>query len=132
MTSDTNFTESGAPLLEVTDLVKHFPIKSGLLIDRTVDQVRAVDGVSFTVNKGETLGLVGESGSGKSTTCRVVLQLLKPTSGSVKFEGREIAGMGRRELRPLRRGRQMVFQGPHAPPNPRHASGQLVGDQLKV
>src|SRR5215475_4766160 len=72
--------DSGAPLLEVTDLVKHFPIKSGLLIDREVDQVRAVDGVSFTVNKGETLGLVGESGTGKSTTCRVVLQLLKPTS----------------------------------------------------
>ena len=132
MTSDTNFTESGAPLLEVTDLVKHFPIKSGLLIDRTVDQVRAVDGVSFTVNKGETLGLVGESGSGKSTTCRVVLQLLKPTSGSVKFEGREIAGMGRRELRPLRREMQMIFQDPYASLNPRKRVGQIVGDQLKV
>jgi oligopeptide transport system ATP-binding protein len=119
-------------LLEVTDLVKHFPIKSGLLIDRTVDQVRAVDGVSFHVNKGETLGLVGESGSGKSTTCRVVLQLLKPTSGSVKFEGREIAGMGRRELRPLRREMQMIFQDPYASLNPRKRVGQIVGDQLKV
>jgi oligopeptide transport system ATP-binding protein len=125
-------TISGEPLLEVTDLVKHFPIKSGLLIDRTVDQVRAVDGISFSVNKGETLGLVGESGSGKSTTCRVVLQLLKPTSGSVKFDGREIAGLGRRELRPLRREMQMIFQDPYASLNPRKRIGQIVGDQLKV
>jgi oligopeptide transport system ATP-binding protein len=131
MTGDQAFDTSGA-LLEVTDLVKHFPIKSGLLIDRTVDQVRAVDGVSFSVNKGETLGLVGESGSGKSTTCRVVLQLLKPTSGSVKFEGREIAGMKRRELRPLRREMQMIFQDPYASLNPRKRVGQIVGDQLKV
>ena len=129
--SDVGST-SGDPLLEVTDLVKHFPIKSGLLIDRTVDQVRAVDGISFSVDKGETLGLVGESGSGKSTTCRVVLQLLKPTSGSVKFEGREIAGLGRRELRPLRREMQMIFQDPYASLNPRKRIGQIVGDQLKV
>jgi oligopeptide transport system ATP-binding protein len=131
MTSDSNFSDGGS-LLEVTDLVKHFPIKSGLLIDRTVDQVRAVDGISFHVNKGETLGLVGESGSGKSTTCRVVLQLLKPTSGSVKFEGREIAGLGRRQLRPLRREMQMIFQDPYASLNPRKRIGQIVGDQLKV
>ncbi|MFT3866282.1 MAG: ATP-binding cassette domain-containing protein [Solirubrobacterales bacterium] len=123
---------TGETLLEVTDLVKHFPIKSGLLIDREVDQVRAVDGVSFTVRKGETLGLVGESGSGKSTTCRVVLQLLKPTSGSVKFEGQEIAGLGRRALRPLRREMQMIFQDPYASLNPRKRVGQIVGDQLKV
>jgi oligopeptide transport system ATP-binding protein len=131
MNSDSNFSDGGS-LLEVTDLVKHFPIKSGLLIDRTVDQVRAVDGISFHVNKGETLGLVGESGSGKSTTCRVVLQLLKPTSGSVKFEGREIAGLGRRKLRPLRREMQMIFQDPYASLNPRKRIGQIVGDQLKV
>jgi oligopeptide transport system ATP-binding protein len=129
--NDASFA-SGGSLLEVTDLVKHFPIKSGLLIDRTVDQVRAVDGISFHVNKGETLGLVGESGSGKSTTCRVVLQLLKPTSGSVKFEGREIAGLGRRKLRPLRREMQMIFQDPYASLNPRKRIGQIVGDQLKV
>ena len=125
-------TDAGRPLLEVTDLVKHFPIKSGLLFDREVDQVRAVDGISFTVNKGETLGLVGESGSGKSTTCRLVLQLLKPTSGSVKFEGREIAGLGRREMRPLRREMQMIFQDPYASLNPRKRVGQIVGDQLKI
>jgi oligopeptide transport system ATP-binding protein len=125
-------TDAGGPLLEVTDLVKYFPIKSGVFFDREVDQVRAVDGISFTVNKGETLGLVGESGSGKSTACRAVLQLLKPTSGSVKFEGREIAGLGRRELRPLRREIQMIFQDPYASLNPRKRVGQIVGDQLKV
>jgi oligopeptide transport system ATP-binding protein len=123
--------EVGAPLLEVTDLVKHFPIKRGILIDREVDQVKAVDGVSFKVERGETLGLVGESGSGKSTACRAVLQLIKPTSGSVKFEGREIAGLGRRQMRPLRREMQMIFQDPYASLNPRKRVGQIVGDPLK-
>jgi oligopeptide transport system ATP-binding protein len=120
------------PLLEVTDLVKHFPIKRGVLIDREVDQVRAVDGVSFKVERGETLGLVGESGSGKSTACRAVLQLVKPTSGSVKFEGREIAGLGRRQMTPLRREMQMIFQDPYASLNPRKRVGQIVGDPLKL
>jgi len=122
---------SGEPLLEVNDLVKHFPVKRGILIDREVDQVRAVDGVSFTVNRGETLGLVGESGSGKSTACRAVLQLIKPTSGSVKFGGQEIAGLGRRQMRPLRREMQMIFQDPYASLNPRKRVGQIVGDPLK-
>jgi oligopeptide transport system ATP-binding protein len=136
MSSDASMTTTevakGETLLEVTDLVKHFPVKSGLLIDREVDQVRAVDGISFSVKKGETLGLVGESGSGKSTACRAVLQLLKPTSGSVKFEGREIAGLRRRDLRPLRREMQMIFQDPYASLNPRKRIGQIVGDQLKI
>ncbi len=123
--------DSRAPLLEVTDLVKHFPIKRGILIDREVDQVRAVDGISFTVESGKTLGLVGESGSGKSTACRAVLQLIKPTSGSVKFEGREIAGLGARQMRPLRREMQMIFQDPYASLNPRKRVGQIVGDPLK-
>ncbi|HSC22033.1 MAG TPA: dipeptide/oligopeptide/nickel ABC transporter ATP-binding protein, partial [Solirubrobacterales bacterium] len=119
-------------LLEVTDLVKHFPIKRGILIDREVDQVRAVDGISFEVERGKTLGLVGESGSGKSTACRAVLQLIKPTSGSVKFEGREIAGLGRRQMRPLRREMQMIFQDPYASLNPRKRIGQIVGDPLRL
>jgi oligopeptide transport system ATP-binding protein len=119
-------------LLEVTDLVKHFPVKRGLLIDREVDQIRAVDGVSFHVSRGETLGLVGESGSGKSTLCRAVLQLVKPTSGSVRFEGREIAGLSRRAMRPLRREMQMVFQDPFSSLNPRKRVGQIVGEPLKV
>jgi oligopeptide transport system ATP-binding protein len=121
----------GGPLLEVEGLVKHFPIKRGVLIDREVDQVRAVDGVSFSVNRGETLGLVGESGSGKSTACRAVLQLIKPTSGSVRFEGREITGLGRRRMRPLRRQMQMIFQDPYASLNPRKRAGQIVGDPLR-
>ena len=90
---------NGDPLLEVTDLVKHFPIRSGVVIDREVARVRAVDGVSFTLHEGETLGLVGESGCGKSTLCRAVLQLTTPTSGSVRFAGQELVGRSRRELR---------------------------------
>jgi oligopeptide transport system ATP-binding protein len=122
---------NGGPLLEVEDLVKHFPIKKGLVIDRHVGDVRAVDGVSLSIARGETLGLVGESGSGKSTLCRVALQLLKPTSGSVRFEGREIAGLGRREMRPLRRQMQMVFQDPYASLNPRKRVSQIIGDPLQ-
>jgi oligopeptide transport system ATP-binding protein len=118
-------------LLEVTDLVKHFPIKRGIVIEHEVDQVRAVDGISFTIERGETLGLVGESGSGKSTACRAVLQLIRPTSGSVRFEGREIAGLRRREMRPLRRGMQMIFQDPYASLNPRKRVGQIVGEPLR-
>jgi peptide/nickel transport system ATP-binding protein len=119
-------------LLEVTDLVKHFPVKRGLLFEREVEQVRAVDGVSFAVRRGETLGLVGESGSGKSTLCRAVLQLLPPDGGSVRFEGREIAGLSRAQMRPLRRQMQMVFQDPYASLNPRKRIGQIVGDPLRL
>jgi oligopeptide transport system ATP-binding protein len=138
MTADGPKTGAGVgksahrPLLEVTDLVKHFPVKRGLLFDREVDRVRAVDGVSFYVRSGETLGLVGESGCGKSTLCRTALQLLKPTSGSVRFEGREIAGLSRRAMRPLRREMQMVFQDPYASLNPRKRVGQIVADPLKL
>jgi oligopeptide transport system ATP-binding protein len=119
-------------LLEVSDLVKHFPIKRGLLIDHEVDRVRAVDGVSLSLARGETLGLVGESGSGKSTLCRAILQLVKPTSGSVRFEGQEIAGLSHRRMRPLRRQMQMIFQDPYASLNPRKRVGQIVGDPLRL
>jgi oligopeptide transport system ATP-binding protein len=119
------------PLLEVTDLVKHFPLRRGLLIDREVDRVKAVDGVSFSVGRGETLGLVGESGSGKSTLSRTILQLLEPTSGSVVFDGREIAGLPRRKMRSLRSEMQMIFQDPFASLNPRKRAGQIVGDPLR-
>ncbi len=121
-----------AALLEVDDLVKHFPVKRGLIFDHEVDRVRAVDGVSLSVRQGETLGLVGESGSGKSTLSRTILQLLAPTSGSVRFEGREIAGLSRREMRPLRRQMQMVFQDPYASLNPRKRIGQIVGGPLRL
>jgi peptide/nickel transport system ATP-binding protein len=120
------------PLLEVSGLVKHFPVKRNLLAEREVDRVRAVDGVSFSVARGETLGLVGESGSGKSTLSRTVLQLLEPTAGSVRFDGREIAGLSRRRMRPLRAQMQMVFQDPYSSLNPRKRIGQIVGEPLRI
>jgi len=123
---------SDAPLLEVTDLVKHFPIKSGVFIDREVARVRAVDGVSFTLHEGETLGLVGESGCGKSSVCRAIVQLVTPTSGSVRFAGQEMVGRSPRELRPLRREIQMIFQDPFASLNPRKRVGQIIGDPLEL
>ncbi|WP_059015439.1 dipeptide ABC transporter ATP-binding protein [Mycobacterium sp. M26] len=122
----------GDPLLEVTDLVVHFPIKSGIVVDREVARVHAVDGVSFTLHEGETLGLVGESGCGKSTLCRAILQLVAPTSGSVRFDGQELVGLSRRALRPLRREMQMIFQDPFASLNPRKRVGQIIGDPLEL
>jgi ABC-type oligopeptide transport system ATPase subunit len=120
------------PLLQVTDLHKHFPIREGLLIERKVGEVRAVDGVSFDVMPGETLGLVGESGSGKSTTGYCVLQLMKPTSGSVKFEGTELTELGREDLRRMRREMQIVFQDPYSSLDPRMTVGDIVGEPLVV
>jgi oligopeptide transport system ATP-binding protein len=122
---------SGEPLLEVRGLAKHFPLGSGLF-NRSRDSVRAVDGVDLTVAAGETLGLVGESGSGKSTLCRSILQLVEPTAGSVLFEGRELVGLRQRELRPLRRQMQMIFQDPYASLNPRKRIGDIVGGPLKL
>jgi ABC-type oligopeptide transport system ATPase subunit len=125
-------TAKGEPLLVVKNLKKYFPIKSGLLIDRTVDYVKAVDDVSFEVRAGETLGLVGESGSGKTTTGFCVLQLLKPTEGSVKFAGQELTTMSRRDLRAVRRDVQIVFQDPYASLNPRMTVGDIVAESLVV
>ena len=122
----------GEPLLKVTDLVKNFPIKSGVFIDREVARVHAVDGVSLVLHEGETLGLVGESGCGKSTLCRAILQLIEPTSGSVRFDGQELVGRSARQLRPLRRQMQMIFQDPFASLNPRKRVGQIVGDPMRL
>jgi oligopeptide transport system ATP-binding protein len=119
-------------LLSVTELHKHFPIKSGILVEHTVGEVRAVDGVSFDIQAGETLGLVGESGSGKSTTGYTILQLLKPTSGSVRFEGKELTTLGREEIRRLRREMQIVFQDPYSSLNPRMTVGDIVSEPLVV
>jgi len=121
----------GQALLEVRDLVKHYPERGGML-RRGASPVRAVDGVGFELRRGETLGLVGESGSGKSTLCRALLGLIEPTSGSVRFAGREIAGLSRRRMRPLRREMQMVFQDPYASLNPRRRAGQIVAEPLRL
>ena len=121
----------GDPLLEVRDLVKHFPIRQGLL-QRQVGAVRAVDGVTFDVLRGETLGLVGESGCGKSTTARLVLRLMEPTSGSIRFEGEEIAGLKGAPLKELRRGMQMIFQDPYSSLNPRKTVGTIISEPFVI
>jgi peptide/nickel transport system ATP-binding protein/oligopeptide transport system ATP-binding protein len=120
------------PLLEVRDLVKRFPVRGGGIIKRTVGHVDAVSGVSFSLRPGETLGLVGESGCGKSTTGRAILQLHKPTSGSVKFEGVELTKLGNRRLRPLRREMQIVFLDPYASLNPRWQINDIVTEPFKI
>ena len=123
---------TGESLVQVRDLVKRFPVKRGLLFERTVDYVDAVDDVSFDIASGETLGLVGESGSGKSTTAYCVLQAIRPTSGSVVFDGQELTTLSSRELRPLRRRMQLVFQDPHSSLDPRMTVGDIVEEPLVV
>jgi oligopeptide transport system ATP-binding protein len=120
------------PLLSVRNLVKRFPIKRGLLFERTVGYVEAVDDVSFDIPRGETLGLVGESGSGKSTTGYCVLQVLRPTSGSVIFDGTDLTEVSGEDLRRFRRRMQLVFQDPHASLDPRMTVGDIVGEPLAV
>ncbi|MFE0154121.1 ABC transporter ATP-binding protein [Nonomuraea sp. NPDC059007] len=119
------------PLLSVRDLQKHFPVTKGLF-KRQVGAVKAVDGISFDVFKGETLGLVGESGCGKSTTGRLVTRLLEPTGGQVVFEGQDITHMPQGRLRPLRRDMQMIFQDPYSSLNPRHTVGAIVGAPFRI
>jgi oligopeptide transport system ATP-binding protein len=121
----------GGPLIEVREIKKYFPIRKGLM-QREVARVHAVDGVSFAVQEGETLGLVGESGCGKSTLGRTIVRLYEPTSGQIIFQGNAIEGHGARQLRPLRREMQMVFQDPYASLNPRKRVGSIIGDPMKI
>jgi peptide/nickel transport system ATP-binding protein/oligopeptide transport system ATP-binding protein len=119
-------------LVEVRDLVKHFPISSGVVFRKQVGAVQAVDGVSFDVVRGETLGLVGESGCGKSTTARLLCRLLDPTSGSIQFDGREIADARGDDLKALRREMQMIFQDPYSSLNPRKTVGTIIGEPYVI
>jgi oligopeptide/dipeptide ABC transporter ATP-binding protein len=118
-------------LLEVSNLIKHYPVQSGIL-RRAVGTVHAVDGVSFTLGVGETLGLVGESGCGKSTVARAILRLVEPTGGSIRLNGRDITHLGKATLRPHRRSMQIIFQDPFASLNPRMKAGDIVGEPLTV
>ena len=120
------------PLLELDHLKVYFPIKSGVVLDRHIGDIRAVDDVSLTIKRGETLGLVGESGCGKSTVGRTIVRLYKPTEGRIVFDGKDISRLNEQELRPLRRRMQMVFQDPFASLNPRHSVGRIVGEPLRT
>jgi len=129
--NDGPLMREGHPLLEVTNLVKHYPMRSGVL-RRRVGTVHAVDGVSFSLGVGETLGLVGESGCGKSTVARSVLRLVEPTSGQIRIDGKDITHLSKTDLRPVRRAMQIVFQDPFASLNPRMTAGDIVGEPLSV
>jgi len=122
---------TGEPLLEVRDLKKHFPIHTGIF-SRVSDRVYAVDGVSFQIGRGETLGLVGESGCGKSTVGRTLLKLLEPTDGQIVVNGTDITRLGAAEMLPYRRQMQMIYQDPYASLNPRMSAGEIVGEPLVI
>jgi oligopeptide/dipeptide ABC transporter ATP-binding protein len=123
---------NGTKLFEVRDLEKHFPLTSGVIFRKTVGAVRAVDGVSFDVFEGETLGLVGESGCGKSTTARLITRLLEPTGGQVIYKGEDISHRSRNDLKPLRRDMQMIFQDPYSSLNPRKTVGSIIGEPFII
>jgi oligopeptide/dipeptide ABC transporter ATP-binding protein len=122
----------GEPLVEVRDLQKHFPITRGILFQRKIGAVKAVDGVSFDILRGETLGLVGETGCGKSTTARLVMRLLAPTGGEVRFEGEDITTLTGARLKALRRQAQMIFQDPYSSLNPRKTIGSIISEPYAV
>ena len=129
--STSTTPDTGSDLLVVRDLTKHFPIRKGLL-QRQVGAVQAVDDVTFSVRRGETLSLVGESGCGKTTTGRMITRLIEPTGGQVLLDGRDITHLSAGKLRPLRRDVQMIFQDPYGSLNPRHTVGTIVGTPYRL
>jgi len=120
------------PLVQVTDLVKHFPITRGIVLQRAIGAVKAVDGISFEVQRGETLGIVGETGCGKSTTARLIMRLLDVTSGEVRFDGQDITHLRGARLKAVRRDMQMIFQDPYSSLNPRKTVGSIVGEPFAI
>ncbi len=133
MTAEKSQSSNGKEvLLDVDDLYMHFPLTQGILFQRKVGAVQAVDGLSFQVYKGETLGLVGESGCGKSTTGRAILQLYKPTAGSVRFGGKDLTKLDGGEMRKMRRHLQMIFQDPYASLNPRMTVGSIISEPMQI
>ena len=124
--------KSGDVLLEVSDLRMYFPVTSGIIFQKKIADIKAVDDISFTIKQGETLGLVGESGCGKTTTGRCILQLYKPTSGEVKFKGQELTSMNNSDMRQMRREMQVIFQDPYGSLNPRMTCGDIIGEPLTV
>ena len=120
------------PLVSVRDLVKHFPLTRGIVFQRRVGAVHAVDGISLDIMEGETLGIVGETGCGKSTTARLITRLLEPTSGTIEYRGEDIAHLSRREMKPLRREMQMIFQDPYSSLNPRKTVGSIISEPYKI
>jgi peptide/nickel transport system ATP-binding protein len=125
-------TLNGSVMLEVKDLVKHFPIRSGIFIKRVIGHVKAVDGISLTVHRGQTVALVGESGCGKSTTARAILRLVEPTSGSVSLDGVDVTKLGKDKLRKARREMQIIFQDPYASLNPRMTIRQILSEKYQL
>jgi peptide/nickel transport system ATP-binding protein len=132
MTNGVTAGAGGDTLVQLEDLKVYFPIRSGVLLDRHVGDVRAVDGVTLDIKRGETMGLVGESGCGKSTVGRAILRLYDPTAGRIVFDGTDIATLSEKNMRPLRRRMQMVFQDPFASLNPRHSIGRIIAEPLRT
>jgi oligopeptide/dipeptide ABC transporter ATP-binding protein len=130
--AETGTTLTGNELLQVEGLEKHFPVTRGIIFQKQIASVKAVDGVTFGVREGETLGVVGESGCGKSTMARCIMRLLDPTGGKVVFDGRDITSLNRNEMRPIRRQMMMIFQDPYASLNPRKRVGFIVAEALQV
>jgi oligopeptide/dipeptide ABC transporter ATP-binding protein len=128
----TKQPRAGEPLMQVRGLVKHFPITRGIVIQRKVGAVQAVDGVSFDVNRGETLGIVGETGCGKSTTARLMMRLLEATAGEVRFDGQDITRLKGSKLKAIRREMQMIFQDPYSSLNPRKTVGSIIGQPFAI